>query len=110
MALGLAELGEDVATTTQRLVRFEIHPIVAEEAARWAHRLVRARGEGAVTAPPTPPGAPEPATPPVALTPPAPVADLAARRSTPPPPPGRGSAGSDHPAPAARSDQSDDAA
>ena len=45
MALGLAELGEDVATTAQRLIRFEVHPVVAHDAATWAHRLVRARSE-----------------------------------------------------------------
>lgn len=50
MALGLAELGEDVATTAQRLVRFDVHPVVADDAATWAHRLVRARS----TAPPAP--------------------------------------------------------
>lgn len=43
MALGLAELGEDVATTAQRLVRLDVHPVVADDAATWAHRLVRAR-------------------------------------------------------------------
>lgn len=45
MALGLAELGEDVTTTEARLVRLECHPVVAHDAARWAHRLVRARRE-----------------------------------------------------------------
>lgn len=45
MALGLAELGEDVGTTEQRLIRMECHPVVAHDAARWAHRLVRASRE-----------------------------------------------------------------
>ncbi|HEV7722783.1 MAG TPA: hypothetical protein VGO60_15935, partial [Iamia sp.] len=47
MALGLAELGEDVTTTAQRLIRFDVHPVVADDAAVWAHRLVRARSEAA---------------------------------------------------------------
>ncbi|QYG92384.1 hypothetical protein HC251_07970 [Iamia sp. SCSIO 61187] len=111
LALGLAELGEDVATTTQRLVRFEIHPIVAEEAAQWAHRLVRARTEA--DAAPALPGAVAPAPPTGAAAPPPPaaVADLAARRTAPPPPPARAPGGtSDHSGRSERSDQSDDAA
>lgn len=43
VALALAELGEDVPTTEQRLGRFKIHPIVARDAAVWAHRLMVAR-------------------------------------------------------------------
>ncbi len=43
VALALAELSEDVPTTEQRLHRWRIHPVVAREAAVWAHRLVRAR-------------------------------------------------------------------
>ena len=57
MALGLAELGEDVATTAQRLIRFEVHPVVAHDAATWAHRLVRARSSATGPPPgPTPVG------------------------------------------------------
>jgi hypothetical protein len=54
MALGLAELGEDVATTAQRLVRLDVHPVVADDAATWAHRLVRARSSTAGSPPPGP--------------------------------------------------------
>ncbi len=54
MALGLIELGQDVATTEQRLVRLHIHPVVAHDAACWAERLVRHRG-ASVTPLPTPP-------------------------------------------------------
>lgn len=43
VALALAELGEDVPTTEQRLHRFKVHPVVARDAAVWAHRLLVAR-------------------------------------------------------------------
>lgn len=43
VALALGELGEDVPTTEQRLQRWRIHPVVAREAAVWAHRLLVAR-------------------------------------------------------------------
>ncbi|HYI61167.1 MAG TPA: hypothetical protein VEW93_05120 [Acidimicrobiales bacterium] len=43
IALALAELGEDVAATEQRLQRWHIHPVVARDAAVWAHRLMAAR-------------------------------------------------------------------
>lgn len=43
VALALAELDEDVPTTEQRLHRWKVHPVVAREAAVWAHRLVVAR-------------------------------------------------------------------
>lgn len=43
IALALADLGEDVANTEQRLQRWRIHPFVAREAAVWAHRLHAAR-------------------------------------------------------------------
>jgi len=46
VALALAELGEDIPTTEQRLHRFKIHPVVAREAAVWAHRLMVARESG----------------------------------------------------------------
>lgn len=45
VALALAELGEDVPTTEQRLHGWRIHPVVARESAVWAHRLVAARTE-----------------------------------------------------------------
>ncbi len=51
MALGLAELGEDVGTTEARLVRLECHPVVAHDAALWAHRLVQARRDSSTPAP-----------------------------------------------------------
>lgn len=41
MAMGLVELGEDVATVEQRLLRLDVHPVVAHDAARWAARLAR---------------------------------------------------------------------
>lgn len=47
LALALAELGEDVATTEQRLQHWHIHPVVARDAAVWARRLMAARAEGA---------------------------------------------------------------
>lgn len=40
MAMGLAELGEDVPTIEQRLFRLDVHPAVAHEAATWARRIV----------------------------------------------------------------------
>lgn len=43
LALALAELGEDVATTEQRLQRWRIHPVVARDAAVWARRLMATR-------------------------------------------------------------------
>ncbi len=43
VALALAELQEDIPTTEQRLHRWKVHPVVAREAAVWAHRLVTAR-------------------------------------------------------------------
>lgn len=43
IALALAELGEDVPTTEQRLQRWHIHAVVAHEAAAWAARLMAAR-------------------------------------------------------------------
>lgn len=90
MALGLAELGEDATTTAQRLIRFDVHPVVAHDAATWAHRLVRARAE------PPPPG-------------PTPVADLAptvAAGWRPGPPPGDAT----RPAAGPAASSSDDAA
>lgn len=54
MALGLAELGEDTATTAQRLIRFDVDPVVAHDAAAWAHRLVRGRRAAAADTGPTP--------------------------------------------------------
>jgi hypothetical protein len=54
MALGLAELAEDPATTAQRLIRFGVDPVVAHDASTWAHRLLRARTEAAPAPPPGP--------------------------------------------------------
>jgi hypothetical protein len=54
VALALAELGEDVPTTEQRLHAWRIHPVVAREAAVWAHRLVVARSSD--DGPPADPG------------------------------------------------------
>lgn len=71
IALALAELGEDVATTEQRLQRWRIHPVAAHEAAVWAARLVAARS----------------------LDEPAPVDDLASR--LPPRPVAAGGRGDD---------------
>lgn len=45
IALALAELGEDVASTEQRLQRWHIHPVVARDAAVWARRLMAARSD-----------------------------------------------------------------
>jgi hypothetical protein len=73
MALGLAELGEDPSTTAQRLVRLDVHPVVAHDAASWAHRLVRARSE-------PPPGADLPAPP----LRPTPLPSVGAARPLPP--------------------------
>lgn len=39
IALALAELGEDIPTTEQRLHRYRFHPAIAREAAVWAHRV-----------------------------------------------------------------------
>ncbi|NLV55081.1 MAG: hypothetical protein GXY13_05670 [Acidimicrobiales bacterium] len=53
VAIALADLGEDIPSTEQRLHRFGIHPAVAREAAVWAHRvhadgrLTRAPGSAA---------------------------------------------------------------
>ncbi len=96
MALGLAELGEDATTTAERLMRLDVHPVVALDAATWAHRLVRDRAE-----PPSPgatlladlatsPPAPGPPIVPVApaLGSPVPVVlPLPAPPAPPPPPP-----------------------
>ena len=54
VALALAELGEDVPTTEQRLHRWRIHPVVAHEAAVWGHRLVSARDQADVAPGPSP--------------------------------------------------------
>lgn len=59
IALALADLGEDVPTTEQRLQRWRVHPVVAHDAAVWAARLTAARlAEGTVDlrapAPPAP--------------------------------------------------------
>lgn len=61
LALALAELGEDVATTEQRLQRWRIHPAVARDAAVWARRLMAARADDApaLPLPATTPAAPE---------------------------------------------------
>ncbi|WCO68571.1 hypothetical protein PO878_07495 [Iamia majanohamensis] len=74
VALALAELREDVPTTEQRLHRWKVHPVVAREAAVWAHRLVRARDPEVDLHPPVGPAAvpsaapaPPPRTVPTAL-------------------------------------------
>ena len=82
VALALAELDEDVPTTEQRLHRWKVHPVVAHEAAVWAHRLVVARDpeidlhppEVSDVVGPSPPGPrplgrPRPAPAPPAATP-----------------------------------------
>lgn len=76
VALALAELGEDVPTTEQRLHAWRIHPVVARESAVWAHRLVAARSPedgGARDAPPPDPGAPQATATACSATPPGPV-------------------------------------
>lgn len=60
VALALAELDEDVPTTEQRLHRWKVHPVVAQEAAVWAHRLVAARDPEIELRPPAPTEDPAP--------------------------------------------------
>jgi len=61
IALALADLGEDVPTTEQRLHRYRIHPVVAREAAVWAHRIrIGPRVPDASAAEAAPPAAPAP--------------------------------------------------
>ncbi|CAN5592082.1 hypothetical protein BH24ACT4_BH24ACT4_09610 [soil metagenome] len=89
VALALAELQEDVPTTEQRLHRWKIHPVVAREAAVWAHRLVTARDPAIELHPPeaTPTAASEADGPDVAgPTPTCPVA-IGASRPAPRPVP-----------------------
>lgn len=78
MALGLAELGEDVASTERRLVRLHCDPVVARDAATWAHRVVAGQDTTA-TAPAAGPS-------PLAATVPAAVADIASMAARRPPP------------------------
>lgn len=62
-ALALADLGEDVPTTEQRLHRYRIHPAVAHEAAVWAHRLRLGRRDGSDPEVPAAGPDPEPTAP-----------------------------------------------
>lgn len=63
IALALAELGEDVASTEQRLQRWRVHPVVARESAVWAHRLMAARSADDTSLRPPAPSEPPPADP-----------------------------------------------
>ncbi|HXH58050.1 hypothetical protein [Iamia sp.] len=93
VALALAELGEDVATTEQRLHRWKIHPVVARDAAVWAHRLLAARDPDVSFPPPEEVAAtpdtrtPQPVGGPAPSQRAVPPPTAAGGRRVPPPPP-----------------------